>query len=171
MRGGSPARLAGGPGSVRLPPSKPRLPNCVATSLQGCHPSAGSCFPGAWAARADRPSVRGPRRPCRKSGLPASYGRHRQPIIVSVPRRWMRQSLRLLLGYRVRYGTRVKSVVLTTSWDDGHRSDLRLARMLSEYGLKATFYISPQNHEFAGSDLLTPQEIRDLSCDFEIGAH
>jgi len=43
--------------------------------------------------------------------------------------------------------------------------------MLREYGLKATFYISPQNHEFAGSDLLTPREVRDISCDFEIGAH
>jgi peptidoglycan-N-acetylglucosamine deacetylase len=65
----------------------------------------------------------------------------------------------------------MKSIVLTTSWDDGHRSDLRLARMLREYGLKATFYISPQNQEFAGRDLLTPQEIRDIGCDFEIGAH
>lgn len=65
----------------------------------------------------------------------------------------------------------MKAIVLTTSWDDGHRSDVRLARMLSEYGLKATFYISPRNHEFSGEDLLTPQEIRDLSSEFEIGAH
>jgi peptidoglycan-N-acetylglucosamine deacetylase len=43
--------------------------------------------------------------------------------------------------------------------------------MLREYGLKATFYISPQNQEFPGHDLLTPQEIKDLNGDFEIGAH
>jgi peptidoglycan-N-acetylglucosamine deacetylase len=65
----------------------------------------------------------------------------------------------------------VKSIVLTTSWDDGHRSDVRLARLLREYGLKATFYISPENQEFAKGDLLTPQEIRDIACHFEIGAH
>jgi peptidoglycan-N-acetylglucosamine deacetylase len=65
----------------------------------------------------------------------------------------------------------VKSIVLTTSWDDGHRSDLRLASMLREYGLRATFYISPRDHEFAQSDLLTPAEIRDIASDFEIGAH
>jgi peptidoglycan-N-acetylglucosamine deacetylase len=65
----------------------------------------------------------------------------------------------------------MKSIVLTTSWDDGHRSDMRLAQLLRGYGLKATFYISPENQEFAKSDLLTPQEIRDIGCDFEIGAH
>jgi peptidoglycan-N-acetylglucosamine deacetylase len=65
----------------------------------------------------------------------------------------------------------VKSIVLTTSWDDGHRSDLRLARLLGKYGLKGTFYISPHNQEFAQSDLLTEQEIRDIGRDFEIGAH
>jgi len=43
--------------------------------------------------------------------------------------------------------------------------------MLRDYGLKATFYVSPHNQEFARSDLLTPQEIRDMACDFEIGAH
>jgi peptidoglycan-N-acetylglucosamine deacetylase len=65
----------------------------------------------------------------------------------------------------------VKSIVVTTSWDDGHRRDVRLARMLREYGLKATFYISPQDQEFAGRDLLTPEEIKDIASDFEIGAH
>ncbi len=48
---------------------------------------------------------------------------------------------------------------------------MRLARMLREHGLKATFYISPKNQEFAQHDLLTPQEIRDIGRDFEIGAH
>ena len=65
----------------------------------------------------------------------------------------------------------MKTAVLTTSWDDGHRYDVRLARMLKEHGLGATFYVAPQNQEFAKQDLLTSQEIRDISRDFEIGAH
>ena len=65
----------------------------------------------------------------------------------------------------------MKTAVLTTSWDDGHRCDVRLARMLREHGLKATFYVSPENQEFAKKDLLSLREIRDLSQDFEIGAH
>jgi peptidoglycan/xylan/chitin deacetylase (PgdA/CDA1 family) len=65
----------------------------------------------------------------------------------------------------------MKTAVLTTSWDDGHRCDMRLARMLKEYGLKATFYVAPQNQEFAKQDLLNSQEIRAISRDFEIGAH
>jgi peptidoglycan/xylan/chitin deacetylase (PgdA/CDA1 family) len=48
---------------------------------------------------------------------------------------------------------------------------MRLARMLKEHGLGATFYVAPQNQEFAKPDLLTTQQIRDLSHDFEVGAH
>ena len=65
----------------------------------------------------------------------------------------------------------MKTAVLTTSWDDGHRRDVRLARMLKEHGLKATFYVAPENQEFAKQDLLSLPEIRELSQDFEIGAH
>ena len=65
----------------------------------------------------------------------------------------------------------MKAAVLTTSWDDGHKHDLRLARLLKEHGLRATFYVAPENQEFAKQDLLTSQEIRDISQDFEIGAH
>ena len=43
--------------------------------------------------------------------------------------------------------------------------------MLKEHGLPATFYVSPEDHEFAKRDLLTAQEVRDLGHDFEIGAH
>lgn len=61
--------------------------------------------------------------------------------------------------------------MVTTSWDDGHKHDVRLARMLEEYGLKATFYVAPMNREFAAHDLLTKQQIRNISENFEIGAH
>jgi len=61
--------------------------------------------------------------------------------------------------------------VLTTSWDDGHRRDVRLARMLQDHQLKATFYVAPENQELAKQDLLSAAQIRELSNDFEIGAH
>jgi peptidoglycan-N-acetylglucosamine deacetylase len=48
---------------------------------------------------------------------------------------------------------------------------MRLAQMLKEHGLKATFYITPENQEFGEQDLLSSPEIRELSRDFEIGAH
>jgi peptidoglycan/xylan/chitin deacetylase (PgdA/CDA1 family) len=65
----------------------------------------------------------------------------------------------------------MRTTVVTTSWDDGHKCDARLARLLKEYGLKATFYVAPENQEFAKQDLLSLPEIKGLSQDFEIGAH
>ena len=65
----------------------------------------------------------------------------------------------------------MRTTVVTTSWDDGHKCDARLARLLKEYGLKATFYVAPENQEFAKQDLLSLLEIKGLSQDFEIGAH
>ena len=49
-------------------------------------------------------------------------------------------------------------VTVTTSWDDGHRLDLRLAEILDEYQLPATFYISPASTEIAPADRLSPRE-------------
>jgi peptidoglycan/xylan/chitin deacetylase (PgdA/CDA1 family) len=60
---------------------------------------------------------------------------------------------------------------VTTSWDDGHKLDLRLADLLSKHGLRGTFYISPFNHEFDRRDLLTDREIRRIGEGFEIGSH
>lgn len=56
---------------------------------------------------------------------------------------------------------------ITTSWDDGHPLDLRLAELLGTFGLPATFYF-PLANEAA---LLTPSQMRELSGKFEIGAH
>jgi peptidoglycan/xylan/chitin deacetylase (PgdA/CDA1 family) len=55
----------------------------------------------------------------------------------------------------------------TTSWDDGHVLDLRLAEMLSKYGIQGTFFLS--KHYFDQS--LTNENIRELNKSFEIGAH
>ena len=64
-----------------------------------------------------------------------------------------------------------KPLIVTTSWDDGHEEDLRLAELLKKYGLSGTFYISPKDREIAKSDRLTDSQIKDLSQNFEIGAH
>jgi peptidoglycan-N-acetylglucosamine deacetylase len=65
----------------------------------------------------------------------------------------------------------MKPAVVTTSWDDGHKCDIRLARMLKEHGLNGTFYVAPENQEFAKQDLLSMPEVAEISKDFEIGAH
>jgi peptidoglycan-N-acetylglucosamine deacetylase len=56
---------------------------------------------------------------------------------------------------------------LTTSWDDGHPLDLRLAALLREHNIPATFYI-PRS---APSGTMTPSQIRELAESFEIGGH
>ena len=60
-----------------------------------------------------------------------------------------------------------RALYITTSWDDGHPLDLRLAELLHKYKLPATFYIPLENK----LPLLRPSEIRELSIEFEIGAH
>jgi peptidoglycan/xylan/chitin deacetylase (PgdA/CDA1 family) len=56
---------------------------------------------------------------------------------------------------------------ITTSWDDGHPLDLRLAELLARYGLQGTFYVPLSNSR----PTLSAAEIRELSRHFEIGAH
>jgi hypothetical protein len=61
----------------------------------------------------------------------------------------------------------MKKAWLTTSWDDGHPLDFKIADLLSRYGLTGTFYI-PQN---APTGAMSPTQIRDLGSAFEIGSH
>lgn len=56
---------------------------------------------------------------------------------------------------------------LTTSWDDGNPSDLRVAELLIKHGLRGTFYV-PMT---AGTATMTAAQIRELGSAFEIGAH
>ncbi len=56
---------------------------------------------------------------------------------------------------------------ITTSWDDGHPLDMRVAELLARYGLAGTFYV-PLKAERCVLDTL---QIRDLSSGFEVGAH
>ena len=56
---------------------------------------------------------------------------------------------------------------ITTSWDDGHRLDLRLADLLDKYGLTGTFYIARDYLP----ERMSETEIAALSARHEIGAH
>jgi peptidoglycan-N-acetylglucosamine deacetylase len=60
-----------------------------------------------------------------------------------------------------------RSTYLTTSWDDGHPLDLRVADLLTKYGLRGTFY-APMR---AQNGTMTVAQIRELGRGFEIGAH
>lgn len=63
------------------------------------------------------------------------------------------------------------AVFVTTSWDDGHQLDIKLATLLQKYGIKGTFYIAPNDHESAKEEWLSNEQIALLSNNFEIGAH
>jgi peptidoglycan/xylan/chitin deacetylase (PgdA/CDA1 family) len=56
---------------------------------------------------------------------------------------------------------------ITTSWDDGHPLDLRIAELLDRNGLTGTFYIP----KFIQSGVMTVAQIRDLSNSFDVGGH
>jgi hypothetical protein len=60
-------------------------------------------------------------------------------------------------------------LTFTMSWDDGSKSDLRLAELLSKYNIKSTFYIPQRNIE--GIPVINDSEIRLLANNFEIGGH
>lgn len=55
----------------------------------------------------------------------------------------------------------------TTSWDDGHPLDLRVAELLAKYGLTGTFYVPIENSR----EVMTPGQVRQLAANFEVGAH
>ena len=57
---------------------------------------------------------------------------------------------------------------ITTSWDDGHPSDQRLADLLAKYDLKGTFYIPQLN---PGHRVMKESEIAAIAEHFEIGGH
>ncbi len=57
---------------------------------------------------------------------------------------------------------------ITTSWDDGHPLDFKLADLLAKYDVPATFYIPRENSEHT---VMSEDRIRELSQGFEIGGH
>jgi peptidoglycan/xylan/chitin deacetylase (PgdA/CDA1 family) len=50
-----------------------------------------------------------------------------------------------------------KQIMVTTTWDDSHILDFKLAKLLKKYGIKGTFYISPKNREFREEELLSDE--------------
>jgi len=62
---------------------------------------------------------------------------------------------------------RAHKLLLTTSWDDGHPLDFRVAEMLERYGLTGSFYV-PRRAE---TKVMSTAQIQELSRRFEIGAH
>jgi peptidoglycan/xylan/chitin deacetylase (PgdA/CDA1 family) len=58
-------------------------------------------------------------------------------------------------------------LIMTTSWDDGHPLDLRVAELLAKHGLRGTFYVPLENSR----PMLSPAQVRELATTFEIGAH
>ena len=60
-------------------------------------------------------------------------------------------------------------LLVTTSWDDGHPSDLRVADLLERHGLRGTFYVPTRNTE--GRPVMGSTEIAQLGQRFEIGGH
>jgi peptidoglycan/xylan/chitin deacetylase (PgdA/CDA1 family) len=62
-------------------------------------------------------------------------------------------------------------VYVTTSWDDGHELDLRLASELAAHGMAGTFYVAPRCREIPSAKRLGPGALRELAEGHEIGAH
>jgi peptidoglycan-N-acetylglucosamine deacetylase len=59
-----------------------------------------------------------------------------------------------------------KSLIVTTSWDDGHENDIKMAKLLTKKNMKGTFYITKK--------CLKPlllEKIIEISHNHEIGAH
>lgn len=63
----------------------------------------------------------------------------------------------------------------TTSWDDGHPHDLRVAEFLTKHGFPGTFYVpgrNPGSHcTPEGLPVVSAGELRQLGESFEIGSH
>jgi peptidoglycan/xylan/chitin deacetylase (PgdA/CDA1 family) len=59
------------------------------------------------------------------------------------------------------------SVIVTTSWDDGHVLDLRVAELLDRYRLTGTFYIA---RDFL-DERMSDSQLRELAHRHELGAH
>ncbi|MBV8661646.1 MAG: polysaccharide deacetylase family protein [Hyphomicrobiales bacterium] len=60
-------------------------------------------------------------------------------------------------------------MLVTTSWDDGHPSDLRVADLLEKHGLRGTFYVPSANCE--GRPVMSGAQVVALGRRFEIGGH
>lgn len=70
----------------------------------------------------------------------------------------------------------MSQIMFTTSWDDGSVLDLKVADLLSRYGMRGTFYIpmvfDGKGGKYAAYDRrLNEEEIRALASSHEVGGH
>ncbi len=69
----------------------------------------------------------------------------------------------------------MKKIIVTTSWDDGAKEDLKILEYLNKHNLRGTFYIPKkielEVEKFEHLKLLSEQEIVDIARTQEIGAH
>lgn len=61
----------------------------------------------------------------------------------------------------------MNACIITSSWDDGVREDLRLADLLDKYEIPATFYVPRASARRSLAD----RDVRALADRFEIGSH
>lgn len=61
-----------------------------------------------------------------------------------------------------------EDLLVTTSWDDGQKTDLKLAKLLTKYGIKGTFYVTASRYDPLP---LEREDIVEISREHEIGAH
>jgi len=62
-----------------------------------------------------------------------------------------------------------KVAIVTTSWDDGHPLDLRLAQLLASHGILGTFYMALRYNNFPRMSKEQMRIIRQMGM--EIGSH
>ncbi len=60
----------------------------------------------------------------------------------------------------------MSKLIVTTSWDDGQKTDLKLAELLTKYGIKGTFYITKSYGK-----PLEKEGVTEIDREHEIGAH
>src|SRR4051812_38022378 len=63
----------------------------------------------------------------------------------------------------------MKRTLFTTSWDDGHPLDLRVAELLTRHGFQGTFYVPLSNRE--GLPVMSAGDLKNLNQSFEIAGH
>jgi L-malate glycosyltransferase len=89
------------------------------------------------------------------------------PVIVAPFRTRGHRSAEVAQAPSHELGTAHPEFLMTTSWDDGHPLDSRVAELLARYGLTGTFYV-PRSSQ---NTVMSALEIRELSGAFEIGGH
>lgn len=62
------------------------------------------------------------------------------------------------------------NLIITTSWDDNSPINLKLAKLLNEYGINATFYICSEHDNF-GNTFEKSGALKIQAMGFEIGSH